>query len=1087
MKQNLLSLIAAVVLMLFSQMAFAQGSTTSGINGQVIGNDGESLPGATVIAFEASTGSQYGTVTDLDGFYRLPNMNVGGPYKVTISFVGFEPYEKDGIFLQLGQTLKLDVNLSEQATALEGIEIVAMQNDVFDGNRTGAETFVGNADIAKMPTIDRSIADFARITPQAKVSSDGGISVAGMNNRYNAISIDGAVNNDVFGLSATGTNGGQTGATSISLDAIDQFQIVLAPYDVRQGGFAGASINAVTRRGSNEFDGSAYFLMRNENLAGKTPGKVGADEREKLAEFSASTYGLRVGGPIIKNKLFFFLSAEFQRDETPKPFNFDNYDGDSDQAAIDAFADKLRNDYGYEPGAYIDKAAKLESDKILARLDWNINKNHKLMLRHSYVKSTSTSASASSNRAIYFANNGVYFPSTTNSFAAELKSNWNKYSNNLIVGYTSVRDQRDPIGEKFPAIQIYDGSATIYAGSEPYSTANQLDQDILTVTDNFSAYFGEHTVTFGVNYELSKTYNLFMRKAFGEYRYLSLDDFMNGEPAYQYERGYSLVDDVVGDGSEAAADFRTAQFGFYIQDEWQVRPNFKLTAGIRFDMPVYLDDPNPGLNAAVWEGFNDTTLAKIEAYGYDTQGAQAGQMPKTQIMFNPRLGFNWDVNGDQTTQVRGGIGIFTSRLPLVWPGGAYTNNGVTVGGVYQKSEWGTPIEFRSKWDNQYTAQDFGAADAIPSGQMDLFAEDFKYPQMLRSSLAVDQKLPWGMVGTLEGIYTKTLNNIIYYNLNQVPADATINEGNDYPDKRPYYSGSSIESAYTRIILGANTSEGYSYNFTAQLSKQFDNGFAGTVAYTYGRSKSVNDGTSSQNSSQWAYMETVNGLNNLDLSWSDFDMKSRIMAFVSYKAEYANNFATTIGLYYNGLSGDPYSYVYNDYPGLVNGEGENTGNLIWIPASQDEINLIDITDGDEVIMSADEQWAALNQFIENDDYLSENRGGYAERNAARTPFESIIDLKIAQDFYLNAGGKKHLLQVTVDIFNFTNMLNKDWGSRRYVSYGAYGLIDYEGMDDGNTPMFTYDGPTDPEDILNVNDSGIYSSRWQAQLGVRYTFN
>jgi hypothetical protein len=251
---------------------------------------------------------------------------------------------------------------------------------------------------------------------------------------------------------------------------------------------------------------------------------------------------------------------------------------------------------------------------------------------------------------------------------------------------------------------------------------------------------------------------------------------------------------------------------------------------------------------------------------------------------------------------------------------------------------------------------------------------------------------------------------------------------------------------------------------------------------------MNDGTSSQNSSQWRYMETVNGLNHLDLSWSDFDMKSRIMAFVSYKAEYANNFATTIGLYYNGLTGDPYSYVYNDYPGLVNGEGENTGNLIWVPASQDEINLIDITDDDgNVTMSAAEQWNALNSFIENDDYLSENRGGYAERNAARTPFESIIDLKIAQDFYLNAGGKKHLLQVTFDVFNFTNMLNKDWGARRYVSYGAYGLINYEGMGEGNTPMFTYDGPTDPEDILNVNDSGINSSRWQAQLGVRYTFN
>lgn len=1089
MKQNLLTMIAAFALLFFAQAGFSQGSTTSGIAGQVVGANGETLPGATVIAVDVPTGSQYGTVTDLKGYYRLPNMNVGGPYKVTVTYVGYEPYEKVDIFLQLGQTLNLNVNLSEQTQALEGVEIVAQQNDVFDGNRTGAETFVSNAEIQKMPTIDRSIADFARITPQAKVASDGSISIAGMNNRYNAISIDGAVNNDVFGLSATGTNGGQTGATAISLDAIDQFQITLAPYDIRQGGFAGASINAVTRRGSNEFEGSAYYYFRNQNLAGKTPGKVGAEDREKLAEFTAKTYGMRLGGPIIKNKLLFFLSAEFQRDETPKPFNFDNYAGNSSLEEINAFAAKLQNEYGYDAGGFLNNTEKLESDKILARIDWNIAKGHKLMIRHSYVKSTSTSPSASSNTAIYFSNNGVYFPSTTNSTAAELKSNWNQYSNNLILGYTTVRDQRDPMGDKFPALQIYDGSGTIYAGSEPYSTANQLDQDILTITDNFSAYFGAHTVTVGANYELSKTYNLFMRKAFGEYRYSTLNDFMTGAPAYQYERGYSLVDDVVGDGSKAAADFRTGMFGIYVQDEWQINPNFKVTAGVRLDMPQYLDEPNAYGNEAVWEGFNDTTIAKIQAYGYDTYGAEAGKMPEPQVLVNPRLGFNWDVNGDQTTQIRGGIGVFTSRLPLVWPGGAYTNNGVTVGGVYYRSSWGIPIEFRSQWDNQYTATDFGASDPIPSGQMDLFAKDFKYPQMLRTSLGVDKKLPYGLVATLEGIYTKTINNVLYYNLNQKPAGGEyINQGTNYPDKRPFYSGQSIEPAYTRIILGTNTGEGYSYNITAMLSKQFESGFAGTVSYTYGRSKAINDATSSQNSSQWRYMENVRGLNHLDLSYSDFDMGSRVMAFVTYKAEYANNFATSFGLYYNGISGDRYSYVYNDR-GNMNGEGENAGNLIWVPANADEINLVDILDDNgNVKVSAAEQWNNLNSFIENDKYLKDHRGEYAERNGARTPFQSIVDLKIAQDFYLNAGGKKHTLQVTFDIFNFTNMLNKDWGARQYVSYGAYGLIDYEGMQEGtHTPMFTYTGGTNPDDIYNINDSGINSSRWQAQLGVRYTFN
>ena len=1092
MNKLLLRIAFAVVLLFSTQAIFAQGTTTSGMNGKVIGTNSETLPGATVVAIDVPSGSQYGTVTDLDGYYRIPNMNVGGPYKITITFVGYEPFVKEDIFLTLGQTLKLEVNLSEQAQALEGVEIIAQQNDVFDGNRTGAETFVSNAEIQKLPTITRSLSDFARVTPQAKVGTNGSISVAGMSNRYNAISIDGAVNNDVFGLSATGTNGGQTGGTAISLDAIDQLQVVVAPYDVRQGGFVGASINAVTRRGTNEFEGSAYWLYRNQAMAGKTPGALledgDGDEAEKLADFTAKTYGFRLGGPIIKNKLFFFVNAEFQRDETPKPYSFSEYSGDSDEAALNAFSEKLQ-DYGYNPGGYLDKVNKLESDKIIARIDWNISDHHKLTLRNSYVNNESTNEAGSSKTSLSFANNGVYFPSKTNSFAAELKSNWNNMNNNLIIGYTTVRDNRDPIGGKFPALTIYDGAGTIYAGSEAYSTGNQLDQDIFTVNDNFTIYKGKNTITFGVNYELSKTYNMFMRKAFGEYRFLSLDDFMNNEtvPAYQYERGYSLIDDVVGDGSAAAADFRTSQLGFYIQDEVQVNDDFKLTLGLRFDVPWYMDQPNPGpYGDEVWQSFNDSTLALCRDYGYNTQGAQAGKMPKAQLMFNPRIGFNWDVKGDQQTQFRGGLGIFTSRLPLVWTGGSYTNNGVTIGGVYHRSSWGTPIWFKPGWDDQYTAQDFGATDPIPSGQMDLFAEDFKYPQMFRTSLAVDQKLPWGMIGTLEGIYTKTINNILYYNLNEKPATKYLT-GND-EDHRPIYPGESIDDRYTRIMLGTNTKEGYTYNLTAQLTKQFEKGLSGTVAYTFGRAKAVNDGTSSQNSSQWRYMENVNGLNHLSLSNSDFDLGSRVMLFLSYRAEYAKRLATTVGLYYNGQSGQRYSYVYNDY-GDLNGEGENPGNLIWIPAHPEEINLINIEDGEgNVISSAEQQWVNLNFFIESDKNLKCNRGSYAERNSTRLPFESIVDLKLVQDIVLNVSGKHHTIQVTFDIFNFTNMLNKNWGTRRFITNDAFQLIKFEGyQDDGTTPEFTYHGTGNVEDIYNISDSGVQSSRWQGQIGIRYIFN
>jgi hypothetical protein len=370
--------------------------------------------------------------------------------------------------------------------------------------------------------------------------------------------------------------------------------------------------------------------------------------------------------------------------------------------------------------------------------------------------------------------------------------------------------------------------------------------------------------------------------------------------------------------------------------------------------------------------------------------------------------------------------------------------------------------------------------------MDLFAEDFKNPQMFRTSIAVDQKLPWGLIGTFEAIYTKTINNVLYFNLNQKPSDgAHITAGED---NRTLYPGEKIDSRYTRIMLGTNTTEGSTYNVTAQLTKQFQNGFAGTVAYTLGHAKAVNDGTSSQNSSQWRYMENVNGLNHLDLSYSDFDMGSRIMFFLSYRAEYANHFASTFGLYYNGQSGQRYSYVYNDH-GNLNGEGENSGNLIWVPKDASQINLIPIgTEGEEGYVSVEDQWASLNAFISSDKYLDDSRGGYAERNGTRLPFESIIDFKFAQDFILNTSGKPHTIQLTFDIFNFTNLLNKNWGTRRYITNNAFQLIKFEGFqEDGTTPRFTYQGTDNVEDIYNVSDSGVNSCRWQGQIGVRYIFN
>ncbi len=1073
------NVLAVAVVMLFAVNSFGQGSTTSGINGQVLDDSSDPLPGATVVAIHTPSGSQYGGITDSKGFFRIPNMNVGGPYSLTVSYVGYISYEKKNIFLTLGQTFQNNVKLGTAELAIAEVEIVGTrvkEFDVFDGNRTGAETVVGADQIAILPSVNRTIADFTRMTPQAIVDGNGAISIAGINNRYNAISIDGAVNNDVFGLSPTGTNGGQTYGTPISMDAIEQFQVAIAPFDVRQSGFAGASINAVTRSGSNTVTGSAYYFMRNEMLAGKTPTDNEAVERSSLPEFSSNTYGIRVGGPIVKNKLFFFVNAEMQREQTPKPFDFADYSGDSDQTTIQAVADKLQNDFGYDAGAFLSKNDELNSNKLIARIDWNINQKHKLTLRHSYTKLEAIKTSSSSSRSINFMNNAQYFPSVTNSTAIELKSNFSGSSNNLVIGYTTVRDDRDPYGDNFPAFRLYDGAGTLYFGSEPYSTANQLDQDVFTITDNFNIYAGRHTFTIGTNNEFSSTYNLFMRKNFGEYRYSTVADFMTigsaGEvPAYQFERGYSLVDDITGDGSAAAADFNMVQFGIYAQDEFQVSPELKVTYGIRLDMPMFVT-ANP-----VDDHFNNTTISELETAGWDLMGAQAGQMPNTQILLSPRVGFNWDISGDKTTQIRGGLGIFTSRLPLVWPGGAYTNSGVTIGGVYHRSSWGDPIYYKDGWDTQWKNPDFGYPEAAYGGQVDLFVEDFKFPQMFRANIAVDQKLPGGLIGTIEAMYTKTLNNVQYLNLNVDPDPLTQLDG---ADNRDYFSSSTVTNDYTRIMLGMNTKEGYTYNITAQLQKPFSNGLTASLAYTYGRAMAVNDGTSSQNSSQWRYNEQVNGLNYLGLTYSDFDLGHRVVGYVNYKVDWINHMTSSFTFFYNGQSGDRFSYVYNDY-GDLNGEGENSGNLIYIPASQSEIEFADAA-------TASAQWTALDAFIESDPYLSTRRGLYAERNGARTPFSNIIDFKFAQDIYVSSGDMKHTLQLTFDLFNMTNLINNKWGRMYYIGNDALRLIDFEGfVDDVNgdyTPTFSFDEIDG--DVWDIDDIGVQSSRWQAQIGLRYIF-
>jgi hypothetical protein len=547
---------------------------------------------------------------------------------------------------------------------------------------------------------------------------------------------------------------------------------------------------------------------------------------------------------------------------------------------------------------------------------------------------------------------------------------------------------------------------------------------------------------------------------------------MTNQNAADFARSYSVVDNITGDGTAAAADFRAMQLGFYGQDELQVSGRFKLTYGLRIDIPLFIEKltENPD--------FNNTTIPLIEASGYDMEKVRSGQMPSAQVMLAPRIGFNWDVKGDKMTQVRGGIGIFTSRIPFVWPGASYNNNGLMVGNAFASD-----VAFRYQWDNQYESTDFDpAATDVPSGDMNLFVKNFKYPQVFRTSLAIDRKLPFGMTGTFEAMFTKTLNNVSYTNANIKSSDTYLT---GTPDDRPLYNRRDpVDGTYGYIMIGDNTSKGYTYNLTLQLQKPFELGFTGSLAYTYGRATAVNDGTSSQNSSQWRYMENVRGRNYVGLTTSDFDLGSRIVGYVSYMIEYLNLGRTTISLFYNGQSGKRFSYLYNNGNQMTN-ENSRDMDLIYIPARQSEIVFADAA-------TADQQWRDLDEFIRQDPYLSEHRGEYCERNGPRLPFENIIDLKIVQDIFTEFGGRDHTLQITFDIFNLGNLINPEWGRLYFADYYEnIRLIRFEGFQDdalGNPttiPTFSFSRP-DNDAPWDIDDDGIRSARWQAQLGIRYIF-
>jgi outer membrane receptor protein involved in Fe transport len=1050
MKNLFTRLMLIVVMCLPMHLSRAQGATTASMNGVIADKNGAGLPGATIVAIHTPSNTQYAASTNADGRYNLQNMRVGGPYTITATYIGYQEQKREGISLNLGQNLKLDFNLAESSIGLNEVQVVADRGAVINADRTGAATNVSREQIERLPTLNRSLTDFTRLTPQAS-----GNSIGGANNRYNNITIDGAVNNDVFGLAGSGTPGGQAGTQPISLDAIDQIQVVLAPYDVKFGNFTGGGINAVTRSGTNNLEGSVYGFMRNEKTVGKDP-----ITDTKAADFTDYQTGFRVGGPIIKDKLFFFLNGEITRRTEPLLNNLGESSSIVPEADVRLLSETLLSKYGYDAGTFGALDRRTESNKLFARLDYNLNDRHQLTLRHNFVEAFDDNITRT-RTTFRLGNNAYEFSNSTNSSVAELKSRFSEsLSNSLLVGYSRIRDTRDTPGGLFPQVTIRfnnSGSNTITAGTERSSAFNELDQDIFEFTDNLTLFKSNHTFTFGTHNEFFRFRNLFINNGNGYYQFNSMQDFLDEKP-FQIEQTYSADPN----NPTPAAKFDAMQLGFYAQDEVSVTENLRVTLGVRLDIPVMPD--TPFRNERV-----ETVFSKYPEYA----DLRTDDTPSGQLLWAPRVGFNWDVYGDQKMQVRGGTGIFTGRVPFVWLSNQFTNNGITFKTLTLRNQTATG-NFEPQVD-----QIRNLGGAVSTSEINLVTSDFKIPQTFRTNLAVDYTLPLGIIATVEGIYTKTLNDIVYKDINLKGPVGSLSG----PDNRPFYASSntarSVSTEFTNVILLDNTSKGSSYNLTGQLQKNFDNGLTTMVAYTYGESKDVNSGASSTARSNWQFNQIVNDPNAPELSYSRFDIRHRIIATGGYTLNWLNNFSTSISLFYEGQSGSPFTYLYSQD---LNSD-TNTGNdLMYVPRDFAESGLVDQINSTTklVTRTAAQQWEDLNAFIEGDEYLRTRRGQYTERNGARTPWTHRFDLRLAQDIFANVGTKKNTLQLTFDIQNIGNLINQDWGRNYSVNNAAVELVRFEKRDANNRPTFTFTKPAG--DVWSTT----FSSRWQGQVGVRYIF-
>jgi hypothetical protein len=1070
--------------------------TTTVLSGKVVDSKGVTMPGVTIQAVNTSTGTRYGAQTNTDGRYTIANVNPGGPYTITVTFIGYKKEERPDLTFNLG-SMTFNFLLSEEATALKEVTVRATGGPT----KTGASTRIGQNAIKTLPSINRNFQDLTRATPQSNNNS-----FQGTNYRYNNVTLDGAINNDAIGFSpslggqnnASGQVGSSTRTSPVPMDAVQDIQVYVAPFDIKIGNVLGGSINAVTRSGTNDVTGSLYTYGRNASLTGKNNASAaaGGDGAKEPSDFHDYQVGGRLGFPIIKNKLFFFTNEEINRRQDPvisaagTPGSskiLSLQDAQNLAAAFKTFTG------GLDPGTYGNTTIFSNSNKFFNRLDWNINDKNQLTIRNNTISSSATNLERDQSN---FRFSGIDYTSHNNSSStvAELKSRIsNNASNSLLVGYSNVHDYRDPNSNPaLPQIEITGNTpgTTIFMGTDREAAIFDMRQKTTELTDNFTLTKGKHTFTFGTHNEFYNiTYN-FVNAWNGRDAYSSIANFIANSPSrvranYNYtdnSRDYILA--------HPSAQFKVNLLSLYGQDEIQLTDNFKLTAGLRFDY-AGVPDKQPlsskTTGAPVDPNYGNTftyTLPK------DIQNKYLNN-----VEINPRVSFNYDVNGDQSVILRGGSGLFTGRVPFAWFGYAFYNNGVTYG-AYDKKPTSTspitpgtnPTQAPANGGLGFVNQQVPAVNTGASGatQVDMIDNNFKMPQVWRSSLAVDYTTPDQWKFTVEGIYTKVIHDLKFQQVNTT--DQVTYYPYDTQHQQPIFVNTKPNALYTNAYLLSNTSQGYRYSATAQIAKLFNlsalSSINATLAYTYGHSKDVTNGIRNSMESNWQLNQALNP-NNPGLANSNFDIRNRIVSTFNYMVNWdaEKKYTANFTFFFSAQSGNPYTFGF--YPNAIDGTGQQV-SLAYIPKVGETVKFFQNIAGGQ---TAAQQAAAFDAFIDANKYLKSRRGDFTQRNAAFTPWNNNLDFRFAQDFKFGSGKRKQVITFTYDIVNLTNLLNKKWG-QYYFSPNTYNSTSSIGLTPKTTPTFANASTQTP--TYTFTNPGLpysvdyFASRWQMQFGVRYSF-